>query len=160
MRKGVTVWLWVVFCMLMSACSSSDWTEQACPISPASVCSEPAKPVQEPAEQVSCDLKNVVWQVFVQEMQKNIQNTRENTSDKAFVQILASEDALRAGECVDINVDSMERLMKLPGVGEKRARAILQARQKKSFRHKKDIRKVRGIGSKAYQKMASMICDI
>ena len=153
MRKGVTVWLWVVFCMLMSACSSSEWTEQACPISPASVCSEPA-------EQVSCDLKNVVWQVFAQEMQKNIQNVRENTSDKASVQILASEDALRAGECVDINVDSMERLMKLPGVGEKRARAILQARQKKSFRHKKDIRKVRGIGSKAYQKMASMICDI
>jgi competence protein ComEA len=118
------------------------------------------KPVQERVEQVSCDLKNVVWQVFVQEMQKNIQNVRENTSDKASVQISTSEDALHTGECIDINVDSIERLMMLPGVGEQRAKAILQARQKKSFRHKKDIRKVRGIGSKAYQKMASMICDI
>ena len=62
--------------------------------------------------------------------------------------------------CVDINVADQPQLMRLPGVGSGRAQAIIAARQKRPFKRKKDITRIKGIGQKSYKKMADSICEI
>ncbi|MCL2326740.1 MAG: helix-hairpin-helix domain-containing protein [Proteobacteria bacterium] len=62
--------------------------------------------------------------------------------------------------CVDINHGDVNALMKLPGIGQSRARAIEEAREKRPFKRKADIQRVKGIGKQSYKKMADFICDI
>ena len=68
----------------------------------------------------------------------------------------------QAGEnaeaCIDINVADAEALTRLPGIGKTRAEAIIATRTKRPFRKPSSIVRVKGIGPKAYQKMAPHIC--
>ena len=53
----------------------------------------------------------------------------------------------RDGERVDLNAAGLEELMSLPGIGEARARAILDDRAEHGpFRYPEDLIRVRGIG--------------
>ncbi len=63
-------------------------------------------------------------------------------------------------DCVDINVADVNGLLRLPGVGAGKAKSIVAAREKRPFKRKKDITRIKGIGPKSYQRMAGMICDI
>lgn len=55
---------------------------------------------------------------------------------------------------VNINTADIEELCKLPGVGEGRAKAIVEYRQKQGgFQKKEDIMQVSGIGEKMYARM-------
>jgi competence ComEA-like helix-hairpin-helix protein len=49
-------------------------------------------------------------------------------------------------ERIDVNHASAEELRRLPGVGEKTAQRIIEARAKQPFRSVEDLRRVRGIG--------------
>lgn len=53
---------------------------------------------------------------------------------------------LGPGERVDLNKAGVTELMRLPGVGEKRAQAIVAARAKRPFRKPEDVLVVKGIG--------------
>jgi competence ComEA-like helix-hairpin-helix protein len=58
---------------------------------------------------------------------------------------------------VDLNTASKEELMKLPGVGEKTAMAIVEARRRHPFRRPEDIMEVKGIGRKKFENMRPYI---
>ena len=47
---------------------------------------------------------------------------------------------------IDLNRAGVTELMRLPGVGEKRAQAIVAARSKQPFRKPEDVLVVKGIG--------------
>lgn len=52
---------------------------------------------------------------------------------------------LRPGERIDLNRATMTELMRLPGVGRKRAEAIVAVRGRQAFRRVEDIGRVKGI---------------
>lgn len=59
-----------------------------------------------------------------------------------------------SGGLVNINTADMEGLCALPGVGEGRAKAIIEYREKQGgFQKKEDIMQVSGIGEKMYARM-------
>lgn len=59
---------------------------------------------------------------------------------------------------ININEASMEELMKLPYIGEVKARAIIDYRaQRGSFQSIEEVTKVRGIGPKIFQKIRGCI---
>jgi len=60
-------------------------------------------------------------------------------------------------EIININTASKEELMFLSGIGDARAEAIIQYRQKKPFRQKEDIMNISGIGPKIYDSLADQI---
>lgn len=55
---------------------------------------------------------------------------------------------------VDVNTCSYADLLRLPGIGPKKARAILEERGKRPFRGVHDLRRVKGIGPKTIQRLA------
>lgn len=68
---------------------------------------------------------------------------------------LSSEsDADASGGLVNINTADADGLCRLPGIGEGRAKAIIEYRQKQGgFQKKEDIMQVSGIGEKMYARM-------
>lgn len=61
-------------------------------------------------------------------------------------------------ETVNINTAGMEELCSLPGVGEGRAKAIIEYREKQGgFQKKEDIMQVSGIGEKMYARMEAYL---
>ena len=64
-----------------------------------------------------------------------------------------------AGECVDLNTATAAQLTTLPGIGRSRAEAILLSRQKKPFKRRKDITRIKGISVKSYKKMEPYLCS-
>ena len=61
------------------------------------------------------------------------------------------------GGPVNINAASRDALMKLPGVGEKTADAIIAMRAHVPFRKPEEIMNVKGIGEKKFEKMKAYI---
>ena len=59
---------------------------------------------------------------------------------------LAGKRPLRPEERVDLNRAGLAELMRLPGVGEKRAQAILALRERRPFRRPEDVLAVKGLG--------------
>lgn len=60
----------------------------------------------------------------------------------------------RDGPAVDVNACSFEELLRLPGIGPKKARAILEERAKRPFKSVYDLRRVKGIGPATVRKLA------
>jgi competence protein ComEA len=59
---------------------------------------------------------------------------------------LAAKKPLAPGDRFDLNRASAAELMRLPGVGEKKAQAIVALRSKKPFARPEDVLAVRGLG--------------
>lgn len=59
---------------------------------------------------------------------------------------LAAKKPLGPAERIDLNRATAVELMRLPGVGEKRAQAIVAARARQPFRKVEDVLVVKGIG--------------
>jgi competence protein ComEA len=64
----------------------------------------------------------------------------------AALPALAAKRPLGPNERIDLNRASAVELMRLPGVGQKRAQAILAARAKSPFRKPDDVLAVKGLG--------------
>ena len=54
---------------------------------------------------------------------------------------------------VDINNASLKELTSIKGIGEKKAKSIIDYRSKECFTKPSDIIKVKGIGKKIYEKI-------
>jgi competence protein ComEA len=59
---------------------------------------------------------------------------------------LAAKKSLGAAERIDLNRANVPELMRLPGVGEKKAQAIVAHRAKSPFRRAEDVLAVKGLG--------------
>ena len=60
-------------------------------------------------------------------------------------------------ERININEAGVEELVRLPGIGPTRARAIIEERSKRKFRRIEDILRVRGIGRKTFRRLRDSI---
>lgn len=60
---------------------------------------------------------------------------------------LAEKKPLPAGERIDLNRASAAELMRLPGVGKKKAQAIVAQREKRPFRRPDDLLQVKGVSA-------------
>lgn len=58
---------------------------------------------------------------------------------------------------VNINTATKEELMSLDGIGASKAQAIIEHRQTKEFKSIEDLKEVKGIGDKNYEKIKSDI---
>lgn len=59
---------------------------------------------------------------------------------------------------LDLNSATLEQLDKLPGIGESKARAILEYRSKKgSFKRVEELMDVKGIGEKMFEKLKGQV---
>ncbi len=66
---------------------------------------------------------------------------------------LAAKRALGPGERIDLNRATVAELMRLPGLGERKAQAIVAHRQKAPFRRPEEVVKVKGLGPAWFQKV-------
>jgi competence protein ComEA len=60
-------------------------------------------------------------------------------------------------QVVNINTATVTELAYLPGVGESRAKAIVQYRSKQPFEKVEDLMRVKGIGRKGFKNMSSYL---
>ncbi|OAS13843.1 hypothetical protein A8708_25285 [Paenibacillus oryzisoli] len=59
---------------------------------------------------------------------------------------------------LDLNTATLEQLDKLPGIGESKARAILEYRMKKGrFKRVEELMDVKGIGEKMFAKIKGQV---
>jgi len=65
----------------------------------------------------------------------------------------AAKKALASGERIDLNRAPVTELMRLPGLGEKKAQAIVSHRQKQPFRRVEDVMNVKGLGPAWFRKV-------
>jgi competence protein ComEA len=61
--------------------------------------------------------------------------------------------ALSPGERIDLNRATVSELMRLPGVGERRAQAIVAHRSRQPFRRAEDVLAVKGLGAAWFAKV-------
>ena len=59
---------------------------------------------------------------------------------------------------ININTAPKEELMRLDDIGDKKARDIINYREKNPFKKIQDITKVEGIGQKTFNKIKDKIC--
>ena len=71
---------------------------------------------------------------------------------------IQAEDAINSSSLVNINKASKEELMTLPGIGERKAEAIIKYRNSKSFSNIEDIMNISGIKEAAFNKIKDKIC--
>jgi len=69
----------------------------------------------------------------------------------------AQKKPLGAGERVDLNSATTAELMRLPGVGKKRAEAIVTARDKRPFRKTDEVMRVKGLSAGWYSKVKGVL---
>ena len=70
-----------------------------------------------------------------------------------FAAWLAVQPAVAADEVLDLNSATVEQLDHLPGIGRKKAEAIVQLRHKHPYVRVTQLLEVRGIGSKTLQRL-------
>jgi competence protein ComEA len=62
-----------------------------------------------------------------------------------------------AGQRVNLNTASAEELVRLPGIGPSLAQAIIKYRAQEPFAKAEDVRKVKGIGDKLYERIKDQL---
>jgi competence protein ComEA len=75
----------------------------------------------------------------------------------AALPTLAAKKPLGPNERIDLNRASAAELMRLPGVGEKRAKEIVALRSRSPFRKPEDVLSVKGLGPKWYARVKGIV---
>ena len=83
-------------------------------------------------------------------------NDEDNNENNTITQLISPIN-VNDNKKVDINKADKSELMTLPNIGEKRADAIIEYRQKNKFNKIEDIKNVSGIGDKYFEAMKDMI---
>ena len=103
---------------------------------------------------------------------KNFETTKEKDKVVQEKCIQENENALKNDACINddnskdtntnqglinINTASLEQLQTLPGVGESKAKSIIEYREKQKFKTIEDIKNVTGIGDSLFAKIKENI---
>ena len=84
--------------------------------------------------------------------------TKEEAAELEKEEKNAGNTGISSDGRVNINTADIETLCTLPGIGEGRAKAIIEYREKQGgFKKKEDIMQVSGIGEKMYARMESSL---
>jgi len=76
----------------------------------------------------------------------------------AFIGVLGVEAGAEQKELLNMNTATVKEIMKLPGIGKKKAEAIVAFRQENGgFQDLNDLRKIEGIGKKTFNKIKDHI---
>ncbi|MEQ8273385.1 MAG: helix-hairpin-helix domain-containing protein [Deltaproteobacteria bacterium] len=75
----------------------------------------------------------------------------------AFVLQTGTALAAEPVDKLDLNTATIAQLVKLPGVGPKRADAIVKLRERVPFRRVRDLLRVRGIGRKSLARLRPLV---
>jgi competence protein ComEA len=62
-----------------------------------------------------------------------------------------------SSQAVDLNRASEEDLMRLPGIGRRRAQLIVERRSKRPFKSAQELAGIKGIGPKLFKKLRAMV---
>ena len=81
----------------------------------------------------------------------------ETTMTAADTTVSPETAPVRSSNLININTASAEELTALPGIGEKTAQAIIDYRSVAPFDSIEEIKEVKGIGDKKYEKIKDMI---
>lgn len=71
--------------------------------------------------------------------------------------VAASSSAAQAGEPVDLNDASVTQLQELPGIGPKKAEAIVALRSQRPYTRVSQLLEVRGIGRKTLERLKPLV---
>lgn len=91
------------------------------------------------------------------------QKTDDSINNDALIQdedvndILITIDSENENKLISINNAPIEKLMSLPGIGESKAKAIIEYRNHNSFSKIEDIKNVSGIGDSLFEKIKDYI---
>ena len=69
----------------------------------------------------------------------------------------AEKKPLGPGERIDLNSATAAELMRLPGVGKKRAEAIVATRDKRPFKKADEVQRVKGLSPAWFSKVKGML---
>ena len=76
----------------------------------------------------------------------------------AFLTVLLLSFSAVAGDLVDLNKATPQELAKLPGIGKKKAEAIIEYREKSGgFATVDEVKKVKGIGKATLEKLRPLV---
>ena len=110
--------------------------------------------------------------IYSKNQVKNFESTKEKEKVVQDKCIQENENALKNDACiveektkdtntiqgkVNINTASLEELQTLPGVGESKAKSIIEYREKQKFKTIEDIKNVTGIGDSLFAKIKENI---
>lgn len=78
---------------------------------------------------------------------------RSAEAASATIRAGAEKQTARTEQPIDLNTASREALMRVPGIGAKRADRIIELRSRRPFRRVRELTRVKGIGPKLYERM-------
>lgn len=88
---------------------------------------------------------------------KACQVYNEDVINNSCIDMEESKDVGEVDTKISINTASLELLMTLPGIGEAKAKTIIEYREKTKFEKIEDLMNVSGIGEKAFEKIKEYI---
>lgn len=89
------------------------------------------------------------------EMRLHIPLVGENANH--ITETLSPKEDGKKSAKINVNDASIEELMELPGVGEKRASDIIEYREKEKFKSLEDLKNVKGIGDKSLEQLKDLV---
>ncbi len=125
----------------------------------------PQESTQEAQSNEGSQLSEEIPSAAVAIQEQNTQPNEDTHDDKEQASATDNKETLiesasqNTPACIDLNHADLPTLMRLPGVGERRASDIMARRTKHPFRHKRDITRIKGIGPKTYARMKDLLCD-
>jgi competence protein ComEA len=82
---------------------------------------------------------------------------RSNMVTAVLCGLVLAAGGVLASERIDLNTASAQELARLPGIGPAKAEAIVQHRAQQPFARPDDLRKVKGIGDKLYDRVKDQV---
>ncbi|MDY6065041.1 MAG: helix-hairpin-helix domain-containing protein [Finegoldia sp.] len=91
------------------------------------------------------------------EMKIHILSKEEALKNEANLNQVTTTSDTQAGEKVNINTADIDKLKSLPGIGDSKAKKIIDFRENNQFKSIEDIKNVDGIGEKTFENLKDYI---